>query len=197
MSLITWILIYNALYIICECGYRFFGMQELWRKIAHIGTGLITFVSTYFLAFHEYSILFGFFFVSFLIIRRYHILRVFDGKWRWFGDLYFIFGQLIAIFFLEYDRNITEIWLLILTLADGLAPFGRRIWDKKIIFGKTYGWSLLFSLITLLILWYYFWFSLIIIPTLLFAVSAELLWYRGTDNILIPIFVCLSLFFLW
>lgn len=197
MSILIWILIYNALYIICEYGYRFFRMKELWRKMAHIGTGLITFTSTHFLVLSDYIVLFGFFFLSFLIIRKYHLFRIFDEKWRWCGDLYFIIGQLIAILFLEYDRTITEIWLLILTLSDGLAPFGKYVWSRKIIFGKTYGGSLLFGLITLLILSYYLWFSLTIIPLLTLAVLAELMWYKGTDNITIPAIVCMSLFLIW
>jgi dolichol kinase len=166
MEIIGFILAYNVLYVFCETGYRslsgrdskerivagrwgntfcsVFRHREFWRKIAHIGTGSITFFSLGYLEIPDYLVLFAVFIVSFFIIRKYRLFKFLEGEGRGYGDLYFIAGQLVAVLFLRHDIVIAQVGLLVLTFADGLAPLGKFLWDKKTLHGKTYGGSLVF-----------------------------------------------------
>lgn len=195
MIVLVFLIAYNILYIGCEILFRILWKKEFFRKIAHIGTGTITLLSTQFLDIFQYIFLFIIFIVSFFLIRRYRIFRFLEEKWRWYWDIYFIIWQLICIIFLKYDRNITLSWLLILTFADGLAPIGRYIFSKRLYWNKTWWWSILFFILSNVILYFLFWWGPLIPIVAFFWTIAELIGKKGSDNITIPIIITLSLTF--
>ncbi len=193
MILIIFIIIYDFLYIICEIWYKIFWYQEISRKIAHIWTWLITFVSLNYLNFNQYLILCFFFLISFFITNKYNFFSFLITKNRGNWEIYFIFWQIICLFFLNYSLIITKISLLILTFADWLAPLGKYIINKKIYKNKTYWGSLLFLIISLLILYFYIWNINIVIFVALVWTLWELFWLKWSDNIIIPILLCFVL----
>lgn len=186
-------LAYNALYLISEFILRVFQKREFARKLAHIGTWIITIYSTEYLELSEYIILFLIFIVAFILLRRFKIFELILEEGRGYGDIYFILWQFLAILFLDYDRNITLATLLILTLADGLAPLGSVISKKKLHGMKTYAGSLIFYSTTLIILvGLYSWHPHFLFVAFLIT-CVELFSKKGTDNVLVPIVTILSL----
>lgn len=193
MTLLTFFALYNALYILCEIFFRKFGMKEFFRKCAHIGTGIITFISFQYLERIEYIFLFIGFIISFFLIRKFRIFRFLDEKGRGYGDIYFIMGQLICILFREYDIRIAQSWLLILTFADGLAPFGKYLWKKNIFTSKTLGGSIIFFVISSIILIGLYGPKLSLFIIAFLWTLSEWFGKKGSDNLIIPIIICLSL----
>lgn len=193
MIVLVFLTAYNILYIGCEILFRIFWKKEFFRKIAHIGTGTITLLSTQFLDIVQYIALFIIFIISFLLTRRFQLFLFLEEKWRWYWDIYFIIWQLICIIFLQYDRNIALSWLLILTFADWLAPIGRYIISKKLYWNKTWWWSILFFILSSVMLYSLFWWGLIIPIVALLWTIAELIGKRGSDNVTIPVIITLSL----
>ncbi len=193
MIVLVFLAAYNILYIGCEILFRAFQNKELFRKIAHIGTGTITFFSTQFLGIYQYIFLFTIFIISFFLIWRFHIFRFIEEKGRWYWDIYFIIWQFICIIFLEYNRDIALSGLLILTFADGLAPIGKYIFSRKLYHDKTWWWSILFFVISSGALYHLFWWSMMIPIVAILWTIAELVGKKGSDNITIPIIITLSL----
>lgn len=193
MIVFLFFLAYNLLYLFSEYILRTFKKREWARKLAHIGTWIITLYSTNFLDIRQYIVLFIVFIIAFLLLRKFRLFELIHEEGRGYGDIYFIFWQFVALIFLEYDRNITLAILLILTLADGLAPFGAVISDKKLHGMKTYAGSLIFYAITLIILvTLYSWHPILLFIALLITFG-ELISKKWTDNIIVPLITLLCL----
>ena len=202
MNILILFLVYNLLYWILDFFYKKgkTKKEELFRKIAHIWTWIITFVSLEYLILVDYGILVVLFLIEFIFIRKYDLVKFITTNKRWNWDIYFILGQAILILFINYNILFTKIWLLILTLADWLAPFWKDIFDikilkKKIYKQKTFWWSLIFYLISLVILFFYLGFSLKLFLIALFLTIIELISFKWLDNVLLPVFTILVLYF--
>jgi len=195
--ILLFFLVYNFLYWILDFYYKKnkWQKEEIFRKIAHIWTGLITFFSLNYLNLFDYWIIFTLFLIEFIFIRKYDLVKFMTSNKRWYWDIYFILWQAILIWFMNYNILITKIWLIILTLADWLAPFWKKIFDKKLYKEKTFWWSIVFFLITFLFLLFYLWFNYKILIIALILTIVELLSYKWLDNILLPIFTILILYF--
>lgn len=198
MNIIIFFIIYNVLYLILDFFYKknkWNQNEELFRKIAHIWTWIITFISLSYLSFVDYGILVILFLVEFIFIRKYDLVKFMTSNKRWYWDIYFIIWQAILIWFMNYSIIFTKIWLLILTLADWLAPFWKNIFNKKIYKEKTIWGTFIFYLISLFILIFYFWFSFQILLIPLFITIIELISFKWLDNLLIPTFTIIALYF--
>ncbi len=195
--ILIFFLVYNFLYWFLDFYYKKYKKEEFFRKIAHIWTGLITFFSLNYLNLFDYWILFILFLIEFIFIRKYDLAKFITSNRRWYWDIYFIIWQTILIWFMNYNIFFTKIWLLILTLSDWLAPFWKNIFSKKIYKEKTIWGSFIFYLISLLILFFYFWFNLQIFLIALLITIIELISFKWLDNLLIPIFTIIALYFLW
>jgi len=195
MNIIVLFFIYNLLYLILDIFYKKYKKEELFRKIAHIWTGLITFFSLNYLVLYDYWILVILFLIEFIFIRKYDLVKFMTSNKRWYWDIYFILWQAILIWFMNYNIIFTQIWLLILTLSDWLAPFWKKFFNKKLYKEKTIWGSLVFFTISLLILFIYWWLNLQIFLIALFLTIIELISFKWWDNLLLPIFTILALYF--
>ena len=197
MNIIVFFIIYNFLYIILDIFYKKYKKEELFRKIAHIWTWLITFFSISYLDLADYLLIVILFLIEFVFIRKYKLVRFLTTNKRWYWDIYFILWQGILIWFMNYNIIFTQIWLLILTLSDWLAPFWKKFFNKKLYKEKTVWGSSIFFIITLSILSFYSWLSLQIFWIALALTIIELISFKWLDNLLIPIFTIIALYFLW
>ena len=195
MNTIIFFIIYNLLYSILDIFYKKYKKEELFRKIAHIWTWIITFISLDYLSLADYSVLVILFLIEFIFIRKYDLVKFMTSNKRWYWDLFFIIWQWVLIWFSSYNIVITKAWLLLLTLADWLAPFWKNIYNKKLYREKTFGGSIIFFLISLLILSFYFSLSIKIFLIALFLTIIELISFKWLDNVLIPIFTIIVLYF--
>lgn len=197
MNLLTFFLLYNSLYLFLDFLYKNSkkNKKELFRKIAHIWTWIITFISLNFLNIKDYIILIPIFIIWFLFIRKFNIIEFVTDKKRGYWDIYFIIWQAILIVFMNYNIIITKIWLLILTLSDWLAPFWKKIYKKKLYNKKTFWWTFLFFLVSILILFNFYWFSFKIIIFSFLLTLVELFSFKWLDNIFLPFFSILILFY--
>jgi len=194
MNLIIFFIIYNWLYWILDLFSTKTKNKEFLRKIAHIWTWLITYFSLDYLQINDYWILLIVFIIEFILLRKFQLCKFLTSNKRWFWDLYFIVWQTVLVWVSIYDIDITKSWLLILTLADWFAPFGKNIFDKKIFRQKTIWWSWLFYIITLIILLFFYWFTIKILIISLIISFIELVCSKWTDNLIVPIFTILILF---
>lgn len=197
MNLLTFFLLYNSLYLFLDFLYKNSkkNKKELFRKIAHIWTWIITFISLNFLNLKDYIILIPIFIIWFLFIRKFNIIEFVTDKKRGYWDIYFIIWQAILIVFMNYNITITKIWLLILTLSDWLAPFWKKIYKKNLYNKKTFWWSFLFFLVSILIFFTFYWFSFKIIIFSFLLTLVELFSFKWLDNIFLPFFSILILFY--
>ena len=130
-----------------------------------------------------------------VMVFKYNLVKFMTSNKRWYWDLFFIIWQWVLIWFSSYNIVITKAWLLLLTLADWLAPFWKNIYNKKLYREKTFGGSIIFFLISLLILSFYFSLSIKIFLIALFLTIIELISFKWLDNVLIPIFTIIVLYF--
>lgn len=191
MNFIIFFLIYNLFYFLLDFFYKKFGREELFRKIAHIWTWLITFFSLDFLILVDYLFLTIFFLIEFIFIKKFKLLDFISSNKRWNWDIFFILGQSILIIFPLQSLVITKLWLLILTFSDWLTPFWKLLFRKKIYREKTIWGSIIFFLISLFIISFYFKLSLVLIFIIFLITLVELFSIKWLDNIFIPIFTIL------
>lgn len=197
MNLIIFLLIYIILYGLSEVLYKHYWKQELIRKIAHISTGIITFYSLRYLKNTDYIYLCLIFFIIFIINRRFCLLSFLKQKWRWNGDVYYIFWLAIALSFINSNILITQIGILTLALADGICPIWNKVIPKKLYLYKTIGSFVIFYIISATILFSFYWLNYRIFIIALVVSLWELLSTKWLDNITIPILVALSIILVW
>ncbi|HUD05799.1 MAG TPA: hypothetical protein VMR18_02720 [Candidatus Saccharimonadales bacterium] len=177
--------------------------SEITRKFIHIGVGSFAAFWPFFLSWRQIELLAGFFFVGISVSR---LLTIFGSihiiERRTIGELLFAVSiGLTAL--ITHDRLIYMAALLNLSLGDGLAAilgsrYGKKHTYKVFNHKKTMTGTVIFWLCSMIILIIYFisshifsWPILIGLP--LVASLIENVGVNGTDNLLVPLVIALTL----
>ena len=199
------VIIVFAVLVFAEYLSRFKGVHsELTRKFVHILVGMFVAFWPFFLSWGQIQLLSIAFLVVIGISVKFHIFRSIHAVERnTMGEV--LFALVIGILALI----VTNKWvfaasMLHLSLADGLAAIVGLGWgdhNKYKIFGhaKSVAGSLAFFFVSVLIMVWYSFFShrpadaAIVIGLPVIATAIENVAIRGTDNLVIPLFIGLAL----
>lgn len=191
--------------------HRFHGSGEITRKVTHIGTGLLIFISPLFLTSKTPAVTLGVFFTLFdFLAIRFHWLKGIHGSERpTYGTTWYPLSFTLLTFFCwENQKPALMTAMLVLAVGDASAALiGRRFknghpynltGDTKSMEGSAGMFLVSFAVIVLsfycLDRWSYFqWSSEITLWTALagslMATAAEAVSVKGSDNLSIPLSV--------
>jgi len=168
--------------------YSKVGYREVFRKLLHLFGGVFFIFMFTYLSILEVMVIGGIIFVSFVVAKRFwKISLLIWEKRRGQGEIFFILGLMPMLWVAQYSLDIAKIWIFVLTFADGLAPFGRYLWSKKLYSEKSFGWTFLFFFISLIIFTLYYWLKIKLVFVAIILSLIELFLGKGIDNLVLPI----------
>ena len=191
---------FASFYVVLEHVYKKFNLRALnTRKIAHVVSGFGAIGLLYFLSVSQYVLVLAFFALFFsgaLWYRVFNSIHLQERKT--YGEVLYPIGILFALLISNGDPRIMVPSILVLTIADPAAELVGRRYSKS---RKTIMGSLAFFLCTLCILLttlivtqQFSGINLLSILVITFlATLGEWVSSYGTDNVTIPLIICLGL----